>query len=121
MPSRDDLGVVERQRCRRWYDLLGNLVAERAARRCPCPAVWPLKWHSAQVEVVTAMWLPWTICEWHDVQRSFMPAPHVRQVRRVVEQDVVEHLLALEQAPLVAAQAGGVVDLGPRASCRRCR
>src|SRR3990172_8461802 len=39
----------------------------------PSPAFWPLKWQRMQVDVVTAMWLPWTICEWHDVQRSVLP------------------------------------------------
>lgn len=29
-----------------------------------------LRWHRKQVEVVTLMWLPWTICEWQLVQRS---------------------------------------------------
>jgi hypothetical protein len=42
-------------------------------RAVPVPAGCPLKWHRMQVEVVTAMWLPWTICEWHEVQRSVLP------------------------------------------------
>ena len=39
----------------------------------PWPGGWSLKWHRMQVEAVTVMWLPWTICEWHDVQRRRLP------------------------------------------------
>src|ERR1051325_3939677 len=40
------------------------------------------------------------------------------EMRGVIEDDVVEHPLALEQPPLVAAHAGRVVHLGPRLRAR---
>src|SRR5678815_4391991 len=42
-----------------------------------------------------------------------LAAPHAGEMRRVIEQDVAEQLLAREESPLVTDQAGGIVDLGP--------
>ena len=96
------------------WNVFSGTVWHSVQRAVPVPGSWPLKWHRMQVEVVTAMWLPCTICEWHEVQRSFLP-------RRMSDRCAVwsnctpwMETLPTELAPLVAAQARGVVDLGPR-------
>jgi hypothetical protein len=42
-----------------------------------------------------------------------LSAPHLDQMGGVVEEDIADHLLSDQEAPFVAAQARGILDLGP--------
>jgi hypothetical protein len=106
------VGVVEGQSASP-DDLVGDLVAERAARRAR-PRLLTL-----EVAQDAGGDGDGNVAALHDLRvaggaaQRLAPA-HGAQVRGVVEQHVAEQLLARQEAPLVTAQAGGVVDLRPR-------